>query len=125
MLVQKIKDIQIRDDGNQVKMTFEGMGNITLQMSFELMQEFISKAFKALSASRVNRTLKSDTPKEFSPMPEVILAENLELVLHEDSSLEFLIVSQDGRSIQVALHDEHGKVLRQILSGNDSDYRLS
>lgn len=125
MKVENIKDVRIADNGNHAEVTFVGLGNIKLQFSFELLQDLVRGFAEVLVAARFNRGQHSDTPTQFSDKRDIILVDKLELHLAPDGSIDFLIESKGKSPLQVSLHAQHGRLLRDILAGKGNDVRLN
>jgi hypothetical protein len=126
LTLNRIGEVKLRDDGEKALLEFIGKDGkvFVISFTFEQLQSLESAIIPALTALRFNRGAHSDTPKSFSPARDVLLVNELELHLPPDGGIDFMITTRDGRSFQVSLHDEHGKMLRQILSGSGGGFRL-
>lgn len=126
LILDRVGDINLRDDGEKVQFEFIGKDDkaCTVTLTFEQLQLIEQKIIDSTYAARFNRGLHSDTPKNFSPLRDVILVDGLQLEMAPTGHLNFLIESHDGRSVQVTLRADHSQMLRQILGGKGQEFQM-
>jgi hypothetical protein len=123
--LERVGDVRLRDDGERVIFDFVGKEGKTfvITLTFEQLQLVEQKIIDSAYAARFSRGLHSDTPTAFSPLPDVVLVDNLQLELAPSGQLNFRIGSHDGRSIHVTFRADHSQMIRQILGGTGEQFR--
>src|SRR5712692_3300203 len=98
--LERVGDIKLRDDGEKVIIEFIGTeGKVfVITLTFEQLRLFDDKVRESAYAARFNRGLHSDTPRQYSAIPDVVLADDLQLEFAPTGELNFRIGSHDGRS---------------------------
>jgi len=124
--LENITDLRLRDDGNEAKLTLVGRNgqSFTVTMAFEQLQQLVSAGINLLPALRMNRVMHSDTPKQFSPMREIHLGGDIDIHLPPDGSLDILLQTREGQSVQLYLLQETTQKLRRVLCESGEEYRL-
>ena len=114
----KLRQLNVRDDGEEIQIEF-GESNdqktVTVTLSENDALRLYNHLAESVLAARANRSRKSDTPKTFGKLPDVVLANRLELQMMSDGTVNFLIQGQDGRQLQVSFHDKHVEMFRQAF----------
>jgi hypothetical protein len=121
MRVKDIKDVNVSADGSQIEINLGGLTTTKLQFSYESLEAFVAAAEQALAACLAQQVPGTSSGGK-QTVRDVIKADGLEFVVHEDQSFDMNIVSDDKRNVQISLTNEQGLILRRILAGEGAEY---
>ena len=120
MKVEKIKSVEIQDDGKSARLVFQGLsGTVSLTFGFDQLQQVIGSGIQATAAMQTNNRLPTPKKGEFEPMRDIIPVESIEFFFHDNGTLDLMIEGVEGterRSVQVALTPLWVQNLREALS---------